>query len=52
MFELDRNRLDLQARARAFAGEVAAPRAAETDRSEAYPWDTVGPHSVTRDSWA
>ena len=41
MFELDRNRLDLQARARAFAGEVAAPRAAETDRSEAYPWDTV-----------
>lgn len=41
MFELDRDRLDLQARARGFAAEVAAPRAAETDRSEAYPWDTV-----------
>ena len=41
MFELDRERLDLQARARAFADETAAPRAAETDRSEAYPWDTV-----------
>jgi len=41
MFELDRERLDLKARARAFAAEVAAPRAAETDRTEAYPWDTV-----------
>ena len=41
MFELDRERLDLQARARAFADEVAAPRAAETDRREAYPWETV-----------
>ena len=41
MFELDRNRRDLQARARAFADGTAAPRAAETDRTEAYPWDTV-----------
>ena len=41
MFELDRGRMELQARARAFADETAAPRAAETDRSEEYPWDTV-----------
>jgi alkylation response protein AidB-like acyl-CoA dehydrogenase len=31
----------LQNRARAFAERVVAPLAAETDRSEAYPWDTV-----------
>ena len=41
MFELDHDRTELQARACAFAGETAAPRAAETDRSEEYPWDTV-----------
>lgn len=31
----------LRARARAFAESVALPRAAEVDRSESYPWDTV-----------
>jgi 3-sulfinopropanoyl-CoA desulfinase len=31
----------LKTRARAFAERVVAPLAAETDRSEAYPWDTV-----------
>lgn len=41
MFHLDAERTDLRARARAFADEVAAPRAAETDRSEEYPWETV-----------
>ena len=40
-FELDPGRTELQARARAFADETAAPHAAETDRSEEYPWDTV-----------
>ncbi len=30
---------DLQARARALATETIAPRAAEVDRSEAYPWE-------------
>jgi alkylation response protein AidB-like acyl-CoA dehydrogenase len=34
-------RLDLQARARALARETIAARAAETDRSESYPWDNV-----------
>ena len=32
---------DLQGRAREFARSVAAPRAADTDRREAYPWDVV-----------
>src|SRR5262245_64550810 len=32
---------DLQMRARALAREVIAPRAAETDRTERYPWDNV-----------
>ena len=32
---------ELQMRARALAREVIAPRAAETDRSEQYPWDNV-----------
>ena len=31
----------LRARARELAVEVAAPRAAEVDRTEAYPWDVV-----------
>ena len=31
----------LQARARELAVEVVAPRAAEVDRTEAYPWDVV-----------
>src|ERR1043165_7869434 len=33
--------LALQARARAFARDVARPRAAEIDASERYPWDIV-----------
>src|ERR1700748_2469998 len=33
--------LELQRRARALAREVIAPRAAEVDRSEQYPWDNV-----------
>ena len=33
--------LDLQARARALAEEVIAPRAAEVDETEQYPWDNV-----------
>ena len=33
--------LDLQKRARALARETIAPRAAEVDRSEQYPWDNV-----------
>src|SRR6476646_1911026 len=32
---------DLQQRARALARETIAPRAAEVDRSEQYPWDNV-----------
>ena len=32
----------LQAEARALAREVIAPRAADVDRSEQYPWDNVG----------
>ena len=40
-FDLTTEQLDLQARARDLArGEIAA-RAAETDRSEQYPWDNV-----------
>jgi alkylation response protein AidB-like acyl-CoA dehydrogenase len=35
------DQLALQARARAFAREVARPRAAEIDASEQYPWDIV-----------
>ncbi len=38
---LTSEQLDLQARAHALAGEVIAPRAAEVDRSEAYPWGNV-----------
>ena len=41
MFALGPGRTELRARARAFADGTAAPRAAETDRSEEYPWDTV-----------
>ena len=32
---------ELQKRARALARETIAPRAAEVDRSEQYPWDNV-----------
>jgi alkylation response protein AidB-like acyl-CoA dehydrogenase len=38
---LSSEQLALQARARAFAREVARPRAAEIDAQEQYPWDIV-----------
>jgi len=38
---LSKDELALQQRARAFAREVARPRAAEIDRDEQYPWDIV-----------
>ena len=41
LFALPREHLDLRARARAFAESHVAPRAAEVDRTEAYPWDTI-----------
>ena len=37
--QLSESELTLQARARAFAQEVARPRAAAIDRDEQYPWD-------------
>src|SRR2546426_10041945 len=40
-FELSPAQKELQARARALAETHMAPRAAEIDRSEAYPWDHV-----------
>ena len=40
-FELSPAQQDLQARARAMAEADMAPRAAEIDRTEAYPWDQV-----------
>jgi alkylation response protein AidB-like acyl-CoA dehydrogenase len=41
MFELSKDRQALRERARALAREVVAPRAAEVDRSERYPWENV-----------
>ncbi len=41
MFELSPDQKALQARARAMAEAVIAPKAAEVDRTEAYPWDSV-----------
>ena len=40
-FELSVAQKELQARARALAETHMAPRAAEIDRTEAYPWDNV-----------
>jgi alkylation response protein AidB-like acyl-CoA dehydrogenase len=40
-FDLSTRQADLRQRARALAREVIAPTAAETDRSEQYPWDNV-----------
>ena len=40
-FPLTDAQRELQARARTLAREVIAPRAAEIDRSEEYPWDNV-----------
>ncbi|MFT6581949.1 MAG: 3-sulfinopropanoyl-CoA desulfinase [Alphaproteobacteria bacterium] len=41
MFQLSQDQLDFQARARDLAQNVIAPRAADVDRSEQYPWDNV-----------
>lgn len=41
MYTLTPEQLDLQARARELAQTRFAPTAAETDRTEAYPWDNV-----------
>ena len=41
MFELSSAQTELKLRARAFAEAEAGPLAAEVDRSEAYPWETV-----------
>ncbi|MCK5622890.1 MAG: acyl-CoA dehydrogenase family protein, partial [Alphaproteobacteria bacterium] len=41
MFELSDTQKDLQQHARTLALKEFAPRAAEIDRSEAYPWDNV-----------
>ena len=41
MFQLTAERQALRDRARKLAREVIAPRAAEIDRSEQYPWDAV-----------
>jgi hypothetical protein len=41
MFELSKDKQALRARARELAQTVVAPRAADIDRSEEYPWDNV-----------
>jgi hypothetical protein len=41
MFTLSPDQLALQAKARALAADVIAPKAAEVDRTEQYPWDSV-----------
>ncbi len=41
MFTLTEDQIAFQARARDLAQTVIAPRAAEVDRSEQYPWDNV-----------
>ncbi len=41
MFSLTADQRDLQARAKAFADLHCRPSAAETDRTEAYPWDGI-----------
>lgn len=41
MFTLPEAQQQVQARARAFAEDVCAPRAADIDRTEAYPWDVI-----------
>ena len=40
-WELTAEQRDLQQQARALAREAVAPRAADVDRSEQYPWDNV-----------
>ena len=41
MFELSKTQKQLQASAREFAKTEIAPRAAEVDRTEQYPWKNV-----------
>ena len=41
LFDLSADQKDLQARAREMAADVIAPRAAEVDRAEQYPWHNV-----------
>lgn len=41
MWQLTAEQLALQQRARQLASDVIAPRAAEVDRTEEYPWDNV-----------
>jgi 3-sulfinopropanoyl-CoA desulfinase len=41
MFSLNETHLELQSAARRLAVDVIAGRAAEVDRSEAYPWHNV-----------
>ena len=41
MFQLSPTQVELQEKARDLARRVVAPRAAEVDRTEAYPWDNV-----------
>ena len=41
MFELSDTQKELQTSAREFAKKEIAPRAAEIDRSEQYPWENV-----------
>ena len=41
LFELPSATRELQSVARDVADSVIAPRAAEVDRAEAYPWDNV-----------
>lgn len=41
MTELTKDQIELRARARALAADKVQPRAAEVDRSEQYPWETV-----------
>ena len=41
MFELSQTQKELQATARGFAKKEIAPRAAEIDRTEKYPWENV-----------
>lgn len=42
MFQLSSQQLEWQRKAREMAATVMAPRAAEVDRTEQYPWDVVG----------
>ncbi|TMS56975.1 acyl-CoA dehydrogenase [Imbroritus primus] len=42
MFQFTSTQLEWQRKAREMAAAVMAPRAAETDRTEQYPWEVVG----------